>query len=86
MGSNKKPKITDYWNAPRGPMDAPLGIARFMSLRRFQSIFTLFTVSLNSVDDPNEVPRAPPTLYHKPRARRVRVSEGTPIAVHPIHW
>lgn len=35
MGSNKKSKITDYWNASRGPMDALLGVARYMSLRRF---------------------------------------------------
>jgi hypothetical protein len=85
MSSNKKPKIIDYWNVPRGLMDAPSGVARFIFLRRFQLIFTLFTVFLNSVNNHNKVPRAFPTLHYKPRARRVRVSESILVAVYLIH-
>lgn len=86
MSSNKKPKIIDYWRTPRGPLNTPLGIERYISLKRFQALFKLFTVSPHSADNDNEIPRAPPTPYYKSKARRKRVSEGPPGPAAQNYW
>ena len=61
MSFEKMSKLRDYWRAPRGPLDHASTVGRYMSLRRFQSLFRMFTVSPNS----NEVAE-PPRNRHKP--------------------
>ena len=64
MGSEKMSKLRDYWRAPRGPLDHVFTVGRYMSLRRFQSLFRMFTVSLNS----NKVAEAPRNRHKPPKA------------------
>jgi hypothetical protein len=86
MSFNKKPKIINYWRIPRGSFNTLSGVKRYMSLKRFQALFKLFTVSFHSADNDNEIPRAPPISYYKPRARRKRVSEGSPGPAAQNYW
>jgi hypothetical protein len=48
MGSEKILKFRDYWRAPRNSLDHAFIIDRYINLRRFQSLFRIFTVSPNS--------------------------------------
>src|SRR5271156_5143457 len=62
MGSEKMAKLKDYWRTPRGPLDRASSTARYMSLRRFEALFTMFTISPNSLEEIPEGPRN----RHKP--------------------
>jgi hypothetical protein len=57
MGSVKMAKIRDYWRILRGPLDTQSSIKRYMSLRRFQAIYRMFTVGPNSLEKFPEGPR-----------------------------
>ena len=72
MGSEKMSKLRDYWRAPRGPLDHASTVGRYMSLRRFQSLFRMFTVSPNS----NEVAEAPRNRHKPPRAWKRSTKEA----------
>ena len=61
MSSEKMSKLRDYWRTPRDPLDHASTVGRYMSLRRFQSLFRIFTVSPNS----NKIAEAPRNR-HKP--------------------
>jgi hypothetical protein len=49
MGSNKKPKIEDYWRTFRAAGEAPSAFHNYMGLKRFQIIHKLFTASPTSI-------------------------------------
>jgi hypothetical protein len=61
MGSEKMAKLKNYWRTPRGPLDRASCTRHYMSLRRFETLFTMFTVSPNSI----ELPKSPRNR-HKP--------------------
>jgi hypothetical protein len=63
MDSEKMSKFRDYWRAPRDPLDHASTVNRYMSLRRFQSLFRIFTVSPNS----NKVAEAPRNRHKPPK-------------------
>jgi hypothetical protein len=64
IGFEKISKLRDYWRAPRDPLDHVSTVSRYMNLRRFQSLFRIFTVSPNS----NKIAEAPRNRHKSPRA------------------
>jgi hypothetical protein len=82
MGSDRRPKIKDYWRTPRAAEKAPSAFHNYMGLKRFETIHRLFTASPMSVNGPcvslstNDPPRCAPTPKRKPTAR----CQGAPPA------
>jgi hypothetical protein len=72
MSSEKMSKLRDYWRAPRGPLDHVSTVDRYMSLRRFQLLFRMFTVSPNS----NEVAEAPRNRHKSSRVWKRSIKEA----------
>jgi hypothetical protein len=73
MGSEKMLKIKDYWRTPRGPLDRASSTKRYMSLRRFEALFTIFTVSPNSLE---EIPEGPRNRHKPSRAWKRSTKEA----------
>jgi hypothetical protein len=51
MSSEKILKIKDYWKIPRGSLNRLLYISRYMSLRRFESLYKIFIISPNLINE-----------------------------------
>jgi hypothetical protein len=54
MSSKKMSKIKDYWRIPRGSLDRFSCIGRYMSLRRFESFYRMFTILPNLINELTE--------------------------------
>jgi hypothetical protein len=84
MGSDRKPKFKDYWRIPRAAGKAISPFHNYMGLKRFETIYKLFTISPSSVNEPyvtsniNNPPRGAPTLKRKLTARGARPTGGLP--------
>jgi hypothetical protein len=51
MSFEKISKIKDYWKTPRDSLDRLSCVNRYMSLRRFESFYRMFTILPNSVNE-----------------------------------
>jgi hypothetical protein len=72
MGFEKMLKFRDYWRTPRGPLDYVSTVNRYISLRRFQLLFRIFTVSLNF----NKVAEAPRNRHKSFRVWKRSIKEA----------
>ena len=90
LGSDRRPKIEDYWRTPRAAGEAPSAFHNYMGLKRFETIHRLFTVSVTSVDEPctDDPPRRALTPKRKPIARSAPHINDTSDreSLPPGHW
>jgi hypothetical protein len=79
MGSDRKPKIEDYWSIPCAAGKTPSAFHNYIGLKRFQTIHKLFTVSPTSVSEActNNPPRYTPTPKRKPTTRNAPLTNNT---------
>jgi hypothetical protein len=89
MGSDRRPKIEDYWRIPRAAGETPSVFHNYMSLKRFETIHRLFIASPSLLNGPaatpstNDPPKCPPTPKQKPTARGAPRDTG---GLLPGHW
>jgi hypothetical protein len=89
MGSDRRPKIKDYWRIPHAAGEAPSTFYNYIGLKRFQTIYRLFTASPTSVEACNDdPPRCALTPKRKLTARGASRTNNTSSTggLPPGHW
>lgn len=89
IGSDRRPRLEDYWKVPRAAGETPSGFHNYMGLKRFQVIHKLFTASPISANEPcHDPPRRAPTPKRKPTARGARPATNISDrgGLSPGHW